>query len=54
MGTSEITTEINKLPEAEKNKRLTIAAEKLYDDYLNDPELTVFTILDNEDFYEAK
>jgi hypothetical protein len=70
MGTSEIITEINKLPisqrltlieltikkirEEEKKKRLSIAADELYDDYMNDPELTAFTILDQEDFYEAK
>jgi hypothetical protein len=34
----------------EKRDQLRIAAEKLYDDYLNDPELTAFTILDSEDF----
>jgi len=70
MGTSEIITEINKLPvnqrltlieltikkirEEEKKHRLGIAAEKLFDDYINDPELTAFSILDQEDFYEAK
>jgi hypothetical protein len=70
MGTSEIITEINKLPvsqrltlieltiknirEEEKKQRLSAAAEKLYDDYANDLELTAFTILDHEDFYEAK
>jgi hypothetical protein len=30
------------------------AAEELRSDYLNDPELTAFTALDSEDFYEAK
>jgi hypothetical protein len=70
MGTSEIITEINKLPvsqrltlieltiknirEEEKKQRRTAAVEKLYDDYVNDPELTAFTSLDFEDFYEAK
>ena len=70
MGTSEIITEINKLPvsqrltlieltikkirEEEKKKRLSMAADELYDDYLNDPELTALSILDQEDFYEAK
>lgn len=50
MGTSEIISEINKLPDAEKKERLSIAAEKLYNNYLNDPELTAFSVLDQEDF----
>ena len=70
MGTSEIISEINKLPvsqrltlieltikkirEEEKKERMSAAADELYDDYLNDPELTVFSSLDIEDFYEAK
>lgn len=70
MGTSEIISEINKLPvnqrltlieltikkirEEEKKHQLSIAAEKLFHDYTNDPELTAFSILDQEDFYEAK
>ena len=53
MGTSEIISEINKLPEEKKKKRLSMAAEKLYNDYLNDPELTVFSILDGEDFISS-
>jgi hypothetical protein len=44
-------TEINRLQnDEEKARRLKMAAEKLYEDYLNDPELTVFTALDSEDF----
>ena len=70
MGTSEIISEINKLPvsqrltlieltiknirEEERKQRLSIAAEKLHDDYVNDPELIAFSNLDFEDFYEAK
>jgi hypothetical protein len=70
MGTSEIISEINKLPvsqrltlieltikkikEEEKKNQLNIAAERLYNDYSNDPELTAFSSLDQEDFYEAK
>lgn len=38
----------------ESNKRLAVAAEALYDDYMNDKELTAFTSLDFEDFYEAR
>jgi hypothetical protein len=54
MGTSEIITEINKLPGGEeKRAQLIIAAEKLNDDYVNDPELTVFTMLDSEDFFTS-
>jgi len=33
------------LSEEEKKQRLIIAAERLYDDYVNDPELTVVTTL---------
>ena len=70
MGTSEIISEINKLPvsqrltvieltikkikEEEKKQRLIASAEILYNDYINDPDLTALTILDGEDFYEAK
>ena len=38
----------------EGNKRLTMAAEALYHDYTNDKELTSFTLLDFEEFYEAR
>jgi hypothetical protein len=39
----------------EKNKQqMEIAARELYDDYKTDKELTVFTALDAEDFYETK
>jgi hypothetical protein len=70
MGTSEIISEINKLPvsqrltlieltiknirQEEKKQRLSAAAELVLDDYLNDPELTAFTSLDHEDFYDTK
>ena len=33
---------------------LEMAADRLYDDYKNDKELTVFTQLDCEDFYEPR
>jgi len=38
------------------NQELTLemAAERLYDDYKNDKELTIFTQLDCEDFYEPR
>jgi len=35
-------------------KSLEEAAELLYEDYKNDKNLTVFTQLDGENFYEAK
>jgi hypothetical protein len=70
MGTSEIISEINKLPvsqrltlieltlkkirQEEKKERMRAAAELLYNDYVTDPELTALTSLDHEDFYEAK
>jgi len=70
MGTSEIIAEINKLPvnqrlalveitikkirEEEKKQRLSMAAESMYEYYVNDPELNVFSSLDHEDFYEAR
>jgi len=38
----------------EEQPSLEKAAELLYDDYLNDKELTVFTQLDCEDFYETR
>ena len=34
----------------EKKYRLAHAVELLYDDYMNDPELTAFSILDQQDF----
>jgi len=37
-----------------QEKILETAAERLYDDYKNDEELTVFTQLDCEDFYEPR
>jgi len=36
------------------DKTLEIAADRLYDDYKNDKELTIFTQLDCEDFYEPR
>lgn len=38
----------------EDTDELKKAAETLYDDYKSDKELTAFTNLDFEDFYEAK
>ena len=38
----------------ELNQQMELAAEELYSDYLNDKELTAFSSLDFEHFYEAK
>ena len=37
-----------------EDRTLEMAADSLYDDYKNDKELTVFTQLDCEDFYEPR
>jgi hypothetical protein len=39
---------------AEKQKSLKSAVDSLYGDYKSDKELTAFTQLDNEPFYEAR
>ncbi len=38
----------------EKEKSLKAAVESLYEDYKSDKELTAFTQLDNEPFYETR
>jgi len=38
----------------EEQQPLIKAVECLYEDYLNDRELTIFTQLDCEKFYEAR
>ncbi len=69
MTATAIIDEINRLPLAEKllvvektleairqEKKLSLkeAANLLYDDYKSDKELTIFTQLDTEPFYEAR
>ena len=70
METAQIINETGKLPvyqqmiivehiirsirHIEQDRTLEIAAERLYDDYKNDKELTIFTQLDGEDFYEPR
>jgi hypothetical protein len=70
MQTAQLIQEIFKLPldkkffvveqtlksikEEEGNKHLALSAEALYQDYANDKELTAFTTLDFEKFYEAR
>lgn len=69
MSTFDLISEIRKLPVsdqmlviertmhsirvAETQKRMRHAADLLYDDYATDPELTTFTELDTQDFYES-
>ncbi|HUH73986.1 MAG TPA: hypothetical protein VLZ75_06215 [Chitinophagales bacterium] len=45
---------IKSIKKDEANHQLELAANELYDDYKNDSELTVFTSLDFENFYETK
>lgn len=69
MTTESIINELDKLPlsdkllvieqtiksiRTEKEKSLNNAVENLLDDYKNDEELTVFTLLDKESFYETR
>jgi len=70
METSEIIRAIRKLPvskrmlivektlktirESETRKRMVNAAESLVEDYKSDKELTAFSQLDFEGFYETK
>jgi len=70
MSTSEILKEINRLSPAEKLfviekalkellqlnfiQQMSMAAEALQNEYKTNPELTAFSNLDWEDFYEPK
>lgn len=70
MKTNELIKEIRRLPlskriiilekvaksirEQEESKVISTASEELFTDYLNDKDLTSFSNLDFEDFYEAK
>lgn len=70
METREIIRAIRKLPvskrilivektlktirENETRKRMVKATESLFEDYKNDKELTAFTQLDYEEFYETR
>ena len=70
MSAFELISEIEKLPlpeqmlvveramhsirVAEVQSRMRQAAEALYSDYANDTELTDFTALDAEEFYESE
>jgi len=70
METSAIIQEIDNLPAYKRmfiveqiirsirlnnqDRELEMAADRLYSDYKNDKELTIFTQLDCEDFYEPR
>ena len=70
MNTTQILHEIEMLPrqtkmfvvekvlhsirQQEQKEEMKRAAEMLYDDYLTDKELTAYTSLDGESFYESK
>ena len=70
MQTNDIIKEIKRLPitkrfyvveetiksikKDEIQNQMKLAADKLYIDYTNDKELTIFTSLDFENFYETK
>jgi len=70
MKTTELIKEIQKLPlrkriyviertirlirKQEEDSQMEIAAEALYEDYKDNKELTAFTNLDFESFYEAR
>ena len=70
MKAKELIKEIQKLPvrkriyviersmhllrKQEEEEQMKKAADELYEDYLSDKELTVFTNLDLEKFYEAR
>jgi len=70
MGTKDIMAEIQKLPLSKKfyvveetiksikkeelNNQFEFAVNELYEDYISDKDLTIFTSLDFEQFYETK
>lgn len=45
---------LKSIKKEEMNHQMELAAAALYDDYINDKNLTAFTALDFEHFYEAK
>ena len=66
MEVLEIIRNVNRLPQSQqmfvaeriiysiRQPSMEMAAERLYEDYMTDENLTVFTQLDCEDFYEAR
>lgn len=45
---------LKSIKKEEISNQMEHAANQLYIDYVNDPELTAFTSLDYENFYETK
>lgn len=45
---------IKSIKKEELNHQMEFAVKELYNDYANDKDLTAFTNLDLENFYEAK
>ncbi|MBX2929477.1 MAG: hypothetical protein KF852_16725 [Saprospiraceae bacterium] len=45
---------IKSIKTEEMSRQMELAANELYGDYTNDKELTAFTSLDFEDFYETR
>lgn len=45
---------IKSIKKEEMQHQMELAANELYEDYLNDKELNAFTSLDFETFYETK
>lgn len=69
MTTTKIIKELERLPlteklfiiertlksiRTEKEKSMKVAVDSLYEDYATDKELTIFTKLDKEPFYETR
>jgi hypothetical protein len=45
---------IKSIKKEEMNHQMELAANELYSDYVNDKDLTAFTSLDFDNFYETK
>ncbi|MFZ1790412.1 MAG: hypothetical protein WAT92_18975 [Saprospiraceae bacterium] len=45
---------IKSIKKEEMSNQMEMAANELYDDYLKDKELTAFTSIDLDNFYETK
>ncbi len=45
---------LKSIKKEEMQQQMELAANELYDDYVNDKELTEFTSLDFENFYETR
>ena len=45
---------IKSIKKEEMGNQMEFAANELYDDYVNEKDLTAFTSLDLENFYETK